>query len=67
MGRRLYLAEWRERRGLTQQQLADRLESPEASTSPAVRTYHFVDLRFFAVDGGIGAKQWSFHGAAHAI
>jgi hypothetical protein len=40
-----------------------RSKSPQASTSPADRSYHLVDLRFFTVDGGIGAKQWSFHGA----
>jgi hypothetical protein len=33
------------------------------STAPANRPYHFVDLRFFTVDGGIGAKQRPFHGA----
>jgi hypothetical protein len=42
--------------------------SPKASTSPADRIQHFVDLYFFSVDGGIGAKQWSFHGAvANAV
>src|SRR5271154_4085542 len=31
------------------------------STAPADRLYHLVDLRFFTVDRGIGAKQWPFH------
>jgi len=30
---RLYLAEWREKRGLTQQQLADRLETSDVTIS----------------------------------
>src|SRR5216683_3536556 len=38
--------------------------SPEASASPADRPYHLIDLRFFLVDGGTGAEQRSFHGAA---
>ena len=33
------------------------------SASPADRSDHLVDLRFLAVDGGIGAKQWAFHRA----
>jgi len=37
--------------------------SPASSTAPADRVYHFVDLRFFTVDGGVGAKQRPFHGA----
>jgi hypothetical protein len=43
--------------------LFDRKAHKRESTSPADRSYHLVDLRFFTVDGGIGAKQWSFHGA----
>ncbi|WP_410052672.1 helix-turn-helix domain-containing protein, partial [Bradyrhizobium sp. SZCCHNR1064] len=30
---RLFLAEWREKRGLTQQQLADRLETSDVTVS----------------------------------
>jgi hypothetical protein len=33
------------------------------STAPADRVYHFVDLRFFTVDGGTGADKRPFHGA----
>jgi hypothetical protein len=33
------------------------------STALANRPHHLFDLRFFAVDRGIGAKQWPFHGA----
>jgi hypothetical protein len=47
---------------------ATAIASPEASTSPADRTYRLVDLRLFAVDGGIGAEQWSLLGAiANAV
>ena len=42
--------------------------SRAASTSPADRSYHLIDLRFFSVDGGTGAEQRSFHGAVtHAV
>jgi hypothetical protein len=40
--------------------------SPEASASPADRSYHLLDLRFFTVDSAIGARQWSFHGTFSA-
>jgi DMSO/TMAO reductase YedYZ molybdopterin-dependent catalytic subunit len=40
-----------------------RSRGPDASASPANRIYHLVDLRFFAVDGGTGAKQSSLHGS----
>jgi hypothetical protein len=40
-------------------------EAP-GSTAPANRPYHLVDLRFFSVDGRIGAKQRPLHGMASA-
>jgi len=33
------------------------------STAPADRVDHFVDLRFFTVDGGTGADKRPIHGA----
>jgi hypothetical protein len=36
------------------------------STASADRVDHRIDLRFLAVDGGVGAKQRSFHGLSNA-
>ena len=37
------------------------LRGAASSTAPADRPYHLVDLRFFTVDGGIGAECRTFH------
>jgi hypothetical protein len=44
-------------------QLSASLAAHASSTAPADWLYHLVDLRFFTVDSGIGAKQRPFHGA----
>lgn len=44
--RRIFLREWREHRGLTQQQLADRIESTNATVSRVENLKRDVTLRF---------------------
>ncbi|WP_143046725.1 hypothetical protein [Bradyrhizobium erythrophlei] len=40
---------------------------PQGSAAPADRVYHFIDLRIFTIDSGIGAKQWSSHGGLRHV
>src|ERR1700722_14517628 len=55
-----------DRKYVFQRVLSERIGSRRSgcSASPADRPDYLFDLRFLAVDGWIGAKQWPLHRAA---